>query len=121
MEGFFIFAGTSIPKLNHSMWEAWDLEGNLDALYQPYLGRACGSVAGVGSGVRVNVRFSPSTKSDGDSVAVATKLTDRNGTICFEGWTGRDGAAPHIVSLEVSVLVCRGGAWRLRVHFFVLH
>eukprot|EP00750_Incisomonas_marina_P027920 INCI6279.1.p1 GENE.INCI6279.1~~INCI6279.1.p1 ORF type:complete len:284 (+),score=41.07 INCI6279.1:40-891(+) len=100
LEGFFIFAGTSIPKLNHSMWNAWDIEGNLNTLYQPYLGSACGSVARAGPGVRVNVRFSPSAKSDGDSVAVATKLTNRNGTFCFQGWTGRNGAAPHIVSLE---------------------
>ena len=56
MSGVFFFAGGSLPKLNASMWKAYDLVSFMDTQYQPWVGSACGTVGTV-SGRRVQVLY----------------------------------------------------------------
>jgi hypothetical protein len=81
IEGFFIFSGLSIPKLNTSMWKEWNLEKNINTLYQPYLARACGTVP-------LNVRILV-TRVNGKYGQRVTSKFGKNGKYCFDGWVGK--------------------------------
>jgi hypothetical protein len=94
IEGFFLFTAATIPKLNHSMWEKWDLVHLMDSSYQPWLGRACGSVAGP-LDTRVNVYYGTGAK---EGVLVTSKFP-RHGELCFDGWTGKQRPVAHRVMI----------------------
>jgi hypothetical protein len=95
MEGFFLFAGSSIPKLNASMWREWDLMGNLAAMYSPWIGRACGTVGRAS----VEVRYGLGDAFSDTFTRVASRA--KGGRLCFGGWVGREGGAvPHVLSVD---------------------
>ena len=99
IEGFFIFAGTSIPKLNQSMWTKWDLVSMMDSLQQPWLGRACGTVHPPFG--RVDVHFG--TGADSAGVFVTSKFVkneNAENNFCFDGWTGQKKPISHTVSVK---------------------
>ena len=96
LEGFFIFAGSSIPKLNQTMWKAWDLEGNMNALYQPYLGGACGTVAVPYENVRVTVTMVGGAQGQ----RVTSKFARTNGSYCFDGWAGYADGIMYDISVD---------------------
>ena len=85
LDGFFIFAGSSIAKLNSTMMMQWNLEQHLNEWYQANLGTACGIIAPPFAGVRVSVM----TIGGQHSQLVTSKYAKDDGSFCFDGWAGR--------------------------------
>ena len=96
LSGFFFFAGGSLPKLNASMWDSYDLVNYMGADYQPWIGSACGAV-GTTAGQRVQVVYGNEDDHPDQHLRVKNTLTGENGTICFGGWIGRAKRTPHLV------------------------
>jgi hypothetical protein len=100
LDGFFVFAGSSIPKLNTSMWNKWDLEATLNKLYYPMLGKACGIISKPFENVRIVV--TRMTREHGMQF-VTSKYAKNDGTYCFDGWAGSSTA--HIDEAQQPFLV----------------
>ena len=105
LSGFFFFAGGSLPKLNASMWDAYDLVNFMDSDYQSWIGTACGAV-GTTSGRRVKVVYGNEGDHPDRHLRVKDTLTGENGAFCFGGWVGRAKTTPHLV-----YLIDDTGAW----------
>jgi hypothetical protein len=106
LDGFFIFAGSSIPKLNSTMMKRWNLEQNLNAWYQPNLGRACGTIAKPFTDVRVLV----TTTGGKYTQLVTSKYAKENGIFCFDGWAGRENESGWMFEISSTDKYGRAGS-----------
>lgn len=94
--GFFVFAGSVLSKMNHSLWQTWDLPGHLQRHYQPWLGSAVVTVLDRTTSrplaAVVTVAF--------DNVSHVTRKNSTvaaGGRVAFDGWAGRHEPKPQTV------------------------
>ena len=101
IEGFFVFAGSSLQAMNASEWRDFDLPNHLQRSYFPYLGTATVSVTGADKGAEEPVTQAVVTALYNGSTAVARKVTGGpGGSVSFGGWTGKSQRVPHSVTVS---------------------
>ena len=97
VQGFFVFAGSVLQKMNASLWAAWDIPGFLDREYQPYLGSAIVTARDANSGEMIESAVG--TVYYRDVTHVTTKRVGKSG-FHFGGWAGRKNPISHTVVLQ---------------------
>ena len=100
IQGFYVFAGTTLSRMNASVWAEWELPSHLNESLWPWVGGAVVRVLDAATkqpipGALAVVKYNSSTP-------VTRKLTTANGSFSFGGWAGQSRAAPHSVTLSAS-------------------
>jgi hypothetical protein len=96
VDGFYVFAGSVLAHMNHSLWQTWALPAHLDRCVQPWLGTAV-----------VTVVDAKTQQPIADAVAtvtlrgshVARKNTSAAGRFQFGGWVGKAAPLAHTVAV----------------------
>jgi hypothetical protein len=108
LAGFFVFAGSAIPRMNDSLWAEWALPSFFEQTLQPWLGSAALRVTSADgtplAGAAVTVSYCANSKisqSKNCAVPVTRKLTAADGSAVFSGWTGKATNATHKVEVQL--------------------
>ena len=108
IQGFYTFAGSVLQSMNASLWQTWDLPGNLRKEYFPYLGKACVTVMATGEdGTELQLSDAIATVVFGSThvtrkkvrAAAAAAAAAGGCSFAFGGWTGKVRQLPHTVTV----------------------
>ena len=98
-QGFFLFAGTVLHRMNASLWNSWGLPGMLDRHYQPWLGAV--NVSVLDSATQRPIAGAVARVTYNGASHVTRKTTqNHSGSFVFGGWAGQSEPAPHTIRIS---------------------
>jgi len=99
VQGFFLFAGSVLKSMNSSLWQEWDLPGQLEMDYFPHLGTATVAVT---TTEQQKIANATATVVYGSATHVTRKAVGADGSFTFGGWVGKKAKTPHTVTVAAA-------------------
>jgi hypothetical protein len=96
-QGFYIFAGNQLSRMNRTQWESWRLPAKLHHSTHAWLGDAHVHVRDAASGEPISGALVHAAYNG--STHVTSKRTSVVGVMSFGGWAGKASPASHTLSV----------------------